>query len=72
MVEVGKCLIPNLLKSIDKDQTWLANKTGISRNQISDYSNNRYKTSLKNAKIIATELNCKIDDLYEWVPEEKE
>ncbi|MCM3619205.1 helix-turn-helix transcriptional regulator [Sutcliffiella horikoshii] len=68
MFEVGRCLIPNLLENIDKDQTWLAGITGISRNQLSDYCNNRYITSMKNAKSIATALKCSIDDLYEWVP----
>jgi DNA-binding XRE family transcriptional regulator len=49
-------------------QQELANKVRMSKQQISDYANNRVTMSLKNAKTIASALRCHIDDLYEWIP----
>ena len=44
----------------------LAVLTGMSKQEINTYANNRRKMSLKSAKIIATALKMNIDDLYEW------
>lgn len=41
----------------------------MSRQQISDFETQRYDTmSLINAKTISHELECSIEDLYEWIP----
>lgn len=64
---VGKCLLLDLLKDRKMTQQELANKTKISKQDISDYVNNRKTMSLRTAKIIARSLRCHIDDLYEWI-----
>ena len=58
--------IPQLLAKIGKDRKWLAEKSGMSRQQLSDYINLRFIMHLNKAKLIAELLDVKIDDLYEW------
>lgn len=48
-------------------QFQLANRLGVSEQQINKYVNDRQKMSLQVAKNIAVILNCHIDDLYEWL-----
>lgn len=61
-----RCRIPELLKRIGKDQQWLADQSGRSRQKISDYCNLRSIMSMATAKALANELNCSLDELYEW------
>ncbi|PKR83501.1 helix-turn-helix domain-containing protein [Heyndrickxia camelliae] len=63
---IGKCLLPMLLKKRKWTQVDLEAVTGIHRNQLSEYINNKRTMSLKNARIIANALRCHIDDLYDW------
>ncbi len=65
-IEVGKCLLPELLYERKMTQVDLETKTGIDRRQINSYIKGHRRMSLVNAKIIATALKCVIDDLYEW------
>lgn len=65
---VGRCLLRDRLAERHMTLTELSDKIGISKQQLSDYANNRFVMSLRNAKIIAYALNCCIDDLYEWRP----
>ncbi|PKR82711.1 helix-turn-helix domain-containing protein [Heyndrickxia camelliae] len=58
--------LPMLLKKRKWTQVDLEAATGIHRNQLSEYSNNKRTMSLKNARIIANALKCHIDDLYDW------
>lgn len=72
-----RCRIPELLRRVDrnqspinrikKNQTWLAEKVGISKQQMSDYillrTNNM---GLQRATLIAYYLDCAVDDLFEW------
>jgi DNA-binding XRE family transcriptional regulator len=45
----------------------LANKVQMSKQQINQYINGHTKTpTIQIAMNIATALNCKIEDLYEW------
>jgi putative transcriptional regulator len=64
--EVGHCLLQHLLDKKKMTQIELSRRTGISKQQISDYINNRRIMSLKNARIISRALGCIIDDLYKW------
>lgn len=48
-------------------QTELAGHLGVTQQQISKYVNDKQKMSLQVAKNISHILNCKIEDLYEWV-----
>lgn len=70
MIEVGKCLIKNRLRIVKLTQQDLADRLGMSKTQVSDYANGHKKMSLKTAKKVAIVLDCNIDDLYEWVPED--
>lgn len=63
---IGKCLLPQILDKKRMTPTELSDKTGISINQLSAYINNKRAMSLQTARIVATALNCYIDDLYEW------
>lgn len=65
---VGRCLLQQRLNEFGITQQQLADRLHMPISQISDYVNNRKKMSLRNAKSIAAEINCYIDDLYEWVP----
>ena len=66
-IEVGRCLIPDLLSQKGWTQRDLSHKTGMSEGLISDYVTKRTIMGVKNAKSIAVALGCNIDDLYEWV-----
>lgn len=70
MEEVGRCLIKDRLRIVKLTQQELADKLGMSKTQISDYANDHRKMSLKTARKVAQALDCHIDDLYEWVPED--
>lgn len=65
-VIIGKCLLHDLLKSRHMTPTELAEKTGISINQLSRYLNNKSKMSLQTAMLISWVLKCHIDELYEY------
>lgn len=63
----GQCLLQKKLRSINKSQKWLSNKTKIPTGRISEYANNNRMMSLVTAKKIAMAIECEIDDLYEWI-----
>lgn len=66
MYDVGKCLLSDRLLQSRMTQTDLADKLGITRQQINTYVTNRNIMTLPIAKNIAFVLNCEIDDLYVW------
>lgn len=61
-----RCRIPELLEQIDRDQQWLADMTGMSKQQISDYVRMRNLLGIAKAKQLARILKCHVEDLYEW------
>lgn len=64
-----RCRIPELLSKKGKNQQWLAEKTGMSKQTISNIVHLRNDNiTLRRAALIAYYLNCKIDDLFvlEW------
>jgi len=65
--KVGRCLLRKRLHKSRMTQVQLAEKLGITVQQISKYVHNRQKMSLQTAKNIAHILNCQIEDLYEWI-----
>ena len=69
MRRAGKCLLPELLKRSGMTQRYLADKTGISYQQINDYYHGRRDMSIINAYLIAKALRCRMEDLYVWVRE---
>ncbi|MNW64008.1 helix-turn-helix protein [compost metagenome] len=61
-----RCRIPELLKKIGKNQQWLADITGMSKQTLSDIVRLRNDNiTIRKAALIAYYLNCKIDDLFE-------
>lgn len=64
----GRCLLLLRLAERGLTQQELASRLYMPRAQINDYAMNRKIMSLKNAKSIAAVLECRIDDLYEWIP----
>ncbi|WP_143810371.1 helix-turn-helix transcriptional regulator [Paenibacillus sp. MY03] len=61
-----RCRVPTLLKRIGKDQQWLADVTGKSKSQISDYCTLRKVMNIRTAVLIAHYLTCTLDDIYVW------
>lgn len=68
MFDVGKCLLSDKLLQARMTQQELADKLGVTKQQINSYATGRRIMTLPIAKNIATVLHCKIDDLYEWIP----
>ncbi|MBT2599121.1 MULTISPECIES: helix-turn-helix transcriptional regulator [unclassified Oceanobacillus] len=65
--KVGRCLLDRHLKENYMTQLELADKLGVSKQQINKYVLNKQKMSLEVAGNIAYILNCHVEDLYEWV-----
>lgn len=63
--DVGRCRLPELLAKQGMTQRDLANRTGLSPTQVSDFVTRRRVMSLPSAMLIAGVLHCRIDDLYE-------
>lgn len=62
-----RCRIPVLLKQIGKNQQWLADRTGLGKQRISDIVHLRMDNiSIQRAALIAYYLDCKVDDLWVW------
>lgn len=70
MYDVGKCLLSDKLLQSRMSQQELADRIGVTRQQINSYISERSLMSLPIAKNIATVLNCEMGELYEWVPVE--
>jgi DNA-binding XRE family transcriptional regulator len=72
LYEVGKCLLTDKLHQARMTQQELADRLGVTRQQINHYINpnvdKRRIMTLRIAINIASILNCHIEDLYEWEP----
>ncbi|WP_182503012.1 helix-turn-helix transcriptional regulator [Peribacillus huizhouensis] len=64
---VARCLLRDLRESRGLTQQQLADRVGMSKSTISGYENLRNIMLVTTAKVIADELRCRIDDLYEWL-----
>lgn len=66
--KVGRCLLREILINAGMTQQDLADKLGVTKQQINKYVNEPYTVmTLQVAKNIAAILNCHIEDIYEWV-----
>lgn len=65
-VELGRCLLRELLDKSNMRQHELSDKSSKSETQISDYINGRKSMSLKTAVEFALIIGCHAEDLYEW------
>jgi DNA-binding XRE family transcriptional regulator len=54
------------------EQTELAFRLNVSKQQINKYVKNRQRMSLETAKNISSILGCSIEELYEWIWVEEE
>jgi DNA-binding XRE family transcriptional regulator len=69
---VGRCLLSLRLKEAGMEQTELAFRLKVSKQQINKYVKNRQRMSLETAKNISSILGCSIEELYEWIWVEEE
>lgn len=63
----GRCRLRYLLAKSKMTQVELVRRTGYSKQQISNWVNNRELMSFEAAATIAYVLRCHIEDLYELV-----
>ncbi|WP_179034252.1 helix-turn-helix domain-containing protein [Paenibacillus sp. URB8-2] len=61
----GRCRLRYLLARAKTSQAELSRRTGYSRQQISNWVNNREMMSYDAAATVAYALNCQMEDLYE-------
>lgn len=64
--KVGRCLLREILHSKDMTQLELAELMYVSEQQINKYVNDRQGMTYQVAGNIASVLNCRMEDLYEW------
>lgn len=65
LYKVGRCLLRNRLEEAHMSQAELAEKLGITKQQINKYINNINVMSYQTAYNIASILKCDMEDLYE-------
>lgn len=66
---IGKCLLSEKLRHVGMKQTQLAERLGVTRQQVNKWATNRQGMSIETAKKIVLILDLdSIDDLYEWIP----
>lgn len=63
---VGKCLLSDILLRKDMTQQELANRLGVTKQQVNNYVKNRKIMSLPIAVNVSHILKCNILELYEW------
>ncbi|TQR29424.1 helix-turn-helix transcriptional regulator [Brevibacillus brevis] len=66
-VKIGRCRLRSLLRARKITQIRFAEIVGMSKQQINDYVKNRVIMSIETAMRFAIILECRIEDLYEWV-----
>lgn len=64
---VGRCLLRDLLRDARMTQKELAMRLGVTSQQVSKHVRDIQRMSIQVAYNIASILNCKIEDLYEWI-----
>lgn len=64
---VGRCLLREILDNRKMEQSELADKLNMPKQQLNKYVSNRQGMSLEVAKNISVILRCRIEDLYEWI-----
>lgn len=67
--KTGRCLLPELLTERQLTVTAFADQLQAKPALLHDYIEGRRVMPLRNAKAIAQVLDCRIEDLYEWLPE---
>lgn len=70
MYDVGKCLLSDKLQRARMSQQELAERLGVTRQQIHAYTTGKRIMALPIAMNISSILHCEIVELYEWIPVE--
>lgn len=65
--QVGRCLLREKLIDVGMEQTELANRLNMTKQQVNKYVMNRQIMGLETAKNVATILEIRIEQLYEWI-----
>jgi transcriptional regulator with XRE-family HTH domain len=64
---IGRCLLGEILVKNRMSQEDLSVKVDMNKGQINEYIRNKRVMTLNSARVIASALNCRIEDLYEWL-----
>ena len=65
--QVGRCLLRQKLIDAGMEQTELASRLNVTKQQVNKYVMNRQIMALETAKNVAVILDCRIEQLYEWI-----
>lgn len=63
---VGRCLLQEILDRRNLSRACFIERTGMSKQQVSNYINGEQFMSLKTIMKVCYVLNCDTLDLYEW------
>ncbi|MBG9786904.1 helix-turn-helix transcriptional regulator [Brevibacillus laterosporus] len=63
--KVGRCRLGTILEENKMEQQQLADKVGMTKQQINNYCKNRTRMSLENAINIAKAVKRPVEELYE-------
>lgn len=63
---VGRCLLKTRLDHLGISQTELAEKLGVTRQQVNKYVRERSTMTYEVAYNISVILGCSMEELYEW------
>ncbi|MDR7318877.1 helix-turn-helix transcriptional regulator [Brevibacillus nitrificans] len=63
--KVGRCLLLQHLTNSELTQQELADRVGMTKQQVNNYAHNRGVMTLENAINIASVLGCPVEKLYE-------
>jgi transcriptional regulator with XRE-family HTH domain len=67
---IGRCLLLELLAKRKLTQSEFARRMGVPRQTVTKWIKKQDIMSLETAYRASTILECKIEELYEWTPEE--
>ena len=59
--------IKGIMDSKGLKHKWVAEQMGVAPTVLSRWANDRGKPSIERLFKLAHILNCKVDDLYEWI-----
>ncbi|MED1742039.1 helix-turn-helix transcriptional regulator [Bacillus swezeyi] len=66
----GKCLLRDRLREAGINQAQLADRADMKESHVSGYVHGTKRMNLDTAKTFSVILNCRMDDLYDWIVEE--
>lgn len=66
MHKVRRCNLKRLLAQRNMTQTELADRLGITVQQLNKYALNHRLPSVELTKSILVELDCSLDELFDW------